>query len=96
MADKYHLTKRTRTVNGKRSVKWYYWYYDRYGNQIRKATKASNRKDAEKLVRNLNEGTRLENGDESLTLAEFSAGFFVRGCCPYIRRRREGSVPKAD
>lgn len=32
-----HLFKRTETKNGKKEVRWYYWYYDENGKQVKKS-----------------------------------------------------------
>ena len=37
MAKIRHLFKRTETKNGKKETRWYYWYYDENGKQVKKS-----------------------------------------------------------
>lgn len=37
MAKVRHLFKRTETKNGKKETRWYYWYYDANGKQVKKS-----------------------------------------------------------
>jgi len=87
--DKYHLFRRSYLRAGKRIRKWYYWFYDKAGTQVRKATGKDTRERAQEFVDKLNRGERIAAGDERLTFAAFAADMFIPGKCPYLNRRRE-------
>lgn len=60
-----HLFKRTETKNGKKEVRWYYWYYDENGKQVKKSCGQHGKpcylkREAEACLAVLEEKDRLE------------------------------------
>ena len=60
-----HLFKRTETKNGKKEVRWYYWFYDENGKQVKKSCGRHGKpcylkREAEAYLAMLEEKDRLE------------------------------------
>lgn len=63
-----HLFKRTETKNGKKEVRWYFWYYDESGKQVKKSCGQHGKpcylkKEAEAYLAYLEEQDRKEDED---------------------------------
>ena len=71
MAKVRHLFKRTETKNGKKETRWYYWYYDANGKQVKKSCGKHGKpcllkREAEAFIAMLEEKDRLEAEDYRL------------------------------
>ena len=88
---KYKLfRKNVKSKNGKNVKKYYYWYYDETGKQIKKVCRnCVTKADAEAYIENL-QTLAIEDKKKSILISEISEYMFIPGSLHYLRRQQMG------